>query len=174
MSKRFHIASKNKLNFVQKVELKAKNMLRKIARRKFLGNPFNPPYVCIIGRPKIGKNAWLGPFCLIDGLHDKLTIGKRCDISGGAHILTHSTLKRCISEDEYDYTDHAPTEIGDYCFIGTNAVILMGAKIGHHSVIGAGCVIPQFMEIPPYSVVTGVPGKIVGSSKKYLISENGK
>lgn len=161
---------KNKLDLNKKIKLKIKNILRKVARYKFPGNPFNPPYVWIIGSPKIGKDTWIGPFCLIDGLHDKLTIGRRCDVSGGSHILTHSTLRRCISEDKYDYTDHAPTEIEEYCFIGTNAVVLMGAKIGHHSVIGAGCVIPQFMKVPPYSIVTGVPGKIVGSSKKYLKS----
>ncbi len=149
-----------------------KNILRKISRIKFPGNPFTPPYVWIIGKPKIGKDGWIGAFCLIDGLHDKLTIGKRCDISSGAQILTHSTLIRCISEGKYDYTDHAPTEIGDFCFIGTNAVVLMGSKIGHHSVIGAGCVVPQFTKIPPYSIVTGIPGKIVGSSKKYLKFKN--
>lgn len=153
---------------------KLKNILRKISRLKFLGNPFNPPYVWITGRPKIGEDVWIGAFCLIDGLHDKLTIGKRCDISSGAQILTHSTLRRCLSEDKYDYTDHAPTEIGNYCFIGTNAVVLMGAKIGHHSVIGAGCVVPQFMRVPPYSILTGVPARITGSSKRYLRIKNDK
>lgn len=163
--------TKNKPKSTENIKLRVKNILRKIARRKFIGNPFNPPYVWIIGRPQIDKSVWIGGFCVIDGLHDKLKIGKRCDISSGVQILTHSTLKRCISEDKYDYTDHAPTEIGDFCFIGTNAVVLMGAKIGHHSVIGAGCVVPQFTKIPPYSIVTGIPGKIVGSSKKYLKSK---
>src|SRR3990167_5372056 len=103
------------------IKLKLLKILRKIARTKFPGNPFNPPYVWITGWPSISKDTWIGAFCLIDGLHDKLTIGKGTNISGGAQILTHSTLKRCISEDKYDHTDHAPTEIGKYCFVGTNA-----------------------------------------------------
>lgn len=159
---------------IKKIKFKGKNFLRKITRLKFPGNPFTPPSVWILGNPKIGKDTWIGAFCLIEGLHDKLIIGRGCNISGGTQIVTHSTLKRCISEDKYDCTDHAPTEIGDYCFIGSNAVILMGANVGHHSVVGAGCVIPQFMKIPPYSVVTGIPGKIVSSSKKYLRGDNGK
>ena len=50
----------------------------------------------------------------------------------------------------------------------------MGAKVGHHSVIGAGAVVPEFMIVPPWSIVTGVPGKVVGSSRKYLKDEKGK
>ena len=43
-------------------------------------------------------------------------------------------------------------EIGEHCWIASNAVILKGAKIGDHSVIGAGCVISG--EIPEKSIVT--------------------
>ena len=46
-------------------------------------------------------------------------------------------------------------------FIGTNAVILMGCHVGHHSVIAAGCVLLEDTRIPPYSLVAGVPGRIV-------------
>ena len=52
--------------------------------------------------------------------------------------------------------------------MGTHATILMGVEIGDHSVIAAGSVVPQFMKIPAYSMVAGVPAKIIGSSKKLL------
>ena len=130
-------------------------------------NPYNP-FSWILGKPKIGKGTWVGAFCLLDALHAPLTIGKWCDISSGAQILTHSTIRRCISERKYNKVDSKPTEIGDYCFIGTNAVILMGSKIGHHSVIGAGTVVLEGATIQPYSLIVGVPGKVVGSSKKFL------
>lgn len=124
--------------------------------------------------PEIEKDVWIGAFCLIDGRRSMLKIGKGTNVSSGAQILTHSTVRRCISEGKYDEVDTAPTEIGEYCFIGTNAVVLMGAKVGHHSVIGAGAVVPEFMAVPPWSIVTGVPGKVVGSSRKYLKDEKGK
>ncbi len=130
-------------------------------------NPYNPA-AWILGTPSIGEETWIGAFTLIDSLHDRLTIGMGCNISSGAQILTHNTIKRCISEKKYNHIDHAPTTIEDYCFIGTHATILMGSVIGHHSVIGAGCVIPEHTIIPPYSIVTGVPGKVTGSSKQYL------
>ena len=77
-------------------------------------------------------------------------------------------VRRTISERRFEKADFAPVDIGEFCFIGTNATILMGAVIGHHSVIGAGCIVPQFSVFPPYSIVGGVPAKVIGSSKKFL------
>lgn len=130
-------------------------------------NPYNK-HAWILGNPEIGERVWIGAFCLIDGLHATLKIGRGTDISSGAKILTHSTVQRCISENRYPKVDSAPTEIGEFCFIGTNAVVLKGCNIGHHSVIGAGAVVLEDTKIPPYSLVVGIPAKIVGSSKKFL------
>lgn len=130
-------------------------------------NKYNP-HAWILGDVTIGDDVWIGAFTLLDGKHAKLTIGRGCNISSGAQILTHSTVRRCVSERKYNKVDANPVKIGEYCFIGTNAVILMGAKVGHHSVVGAGAVVPEGMEVTPYSILAGVPAKIIGSSKKYL------
>lgn len=129
-------------------------------------NKYNP-HAWILGEPTIGEKTWIGAFTVIDAKHAQLIIGEGCNIACGVQIMTHSTVKRCISEGEEPLVS-ADTIIGDYCFLGANAVILMGVEIGHHSVIGAGCVVSEGMKIPPYSLVVGVPGKIVGSSKKLL------
>lgn len=133
----------------------------------FPENVYNK-HAWIAGNPEIGERVWIGAFCLIDALYAPLKIGKGTNVSSGAEILTHSTVRRCISEKRHGEVDSAPTEIGEFCFIGTNATVLMGAKIGHHSVIGAGAVVGEGMKIPPYSLVVGVPAKIIGSSKKFL------
>jgi len=122
-------------------------------------NPYNP-HAWIIGKPKIGKGTWIGAFCVIDG-QGGLEIGKGCNISCGAHVLTHSTVRRCVSEGRYSQVDRASVKIGDYVFIGENATVLKGVEIGHHSVIGAGTVVKESAKIPPYSLVVGVPGKVV-------------
>jgi acetyltransferase-like isoleucine patch superfamily enzyme len=129
-------------------------------------NTYNA-HAWMLGKPIIGEDVWIGAFTMIDGLHDTISIGKGCNISNGVQIVTHSTVHRCISERKYPDVDHAPVQIGEYCFFGLNAVVLMGAKIGHHSIIGAGTVITENMEIPPYSLVVGVPGKIVGTTEKF-------
>jgi acetyltransferase-like isoleucine patch superfamily enzyme len=122
-------------------------------------NPYNP-HCWITGEPDIGEGTWIGAFTLIDG-QGGLTIGKGVNVSTGAAILTHNTVKRCVTEGRYTQVDRKPTIIEDFVFIGENATILMGSRIGHHSVIGAGAVVREDTEIPPYSLVVGVPGRVV-------------
>lgn len=121
-------------------------------------NPYNP-FCWIAGTPEIGEGTWIGAFTLIDGLGG-LKIGKGCNISSGAQILSHSTARRCVTERKYPDIDKKPTELGDYVFIGANAVVQMGAKIGHHSIVGAGAVVLEDTVVPPYSLVVGVPARI--------------
>lgn len=124
-------------------------------------NPYNP-LAWIVGTPVIGEGTWIGAFTVIDA-SGGLTIGRGCDISSGAHVMTHSTAKRCVSERQYDQVDRQPVEIGDFVFVGENATILMGSTIGHHSIVAAGAVVPEGMQVPPYSLVAGVPARIVRS-----------
>ena len=112
------------------------------------------------GNVKIGDQCWIGPFTVIDGEYDTVEIGNGVNISSGAQIVTHDTVKRCITNREYDKIDHAPVIIGDYVYIGTNAVILKGCIIGERSVIAAGTVLKENSVIPPNSLVAGVPAEI--------------
>jgi acetyltransferase-like isoleucine patch superfamily enzyme len=128
-------------------------------------NPYNP-HAWIIGAPEIGDGTWIGAFTVIDG-SGGLRIGANCDISAGAQIYTHSTVQRCLSSGVSD-VERAATTLGDRVHVGAGAVILMGASIGSNSVVGAGCVVPQFTDIPPGSVVVGVPARIVGSTDDLL------
>jgi acetyltransferase-like isoleucine patch superfamily enzyme len=122
-------------------------------------NPYNP-FCWIAGSPEIGEGTWIGAFTLIDGLGG-LKIGRGCNISSGAQILSHSTVRRCLTERRHGTVDLKPTDIGDFVFVGANAVVQMGAKIGDHCVIGAGAVVLEDTSIPAYSLVVGVPARIV-------------
>jgi acetyltransferase-like isoleucine patch superfamily enzyme len=56
--------------------------------------------------------------------------------------------------------------IEDDVWLGTRSIILSGVRIGKGSIIAAGALVNR--DIPPYSVVAGVPGKII---KSRLISQ---
>lgn len=122
-------------------------------------NPYNP-LAWVVGTPEIGDDVWIGAFTLIDGLGG-LRIGRGCNISSGAQILSHSTVRRCVTERRYPGIDRKATELGEHVFVGANAVVQMGCRIGHHSVIGAGAVVLEGTEVPPYSLVVGVPARVV-------------
>ena len=53
--------------------------------------------------------------------------------------------------------------IGDGSLIGMGATVLNGARIGRGCLIGAGALIPEGREIPDFSLVMGMPGKVVRS-----------
>lgn len=133
--------------------------MEKPAAKPLPPNPYNP-FCWVAGEPEIGEGTWIGAFTLIDGLGG-LKIGRGCNVSSGAQILSHSTVRRCVTERKFPDVDCKRTEIGDFVFVGANAVIQMGARIGDHSVIGAGAVVLEDTVVPPYSLVAGVPARIV-------------
>lgn len=129
-------------------------------------NRYNP-HAWIINDPEIGEGTWIGAFTVIDGIGG-LKIGKGCDISCGVHIMTHSTVKRCLTERAYAEIEKTETVIEDNVFIGEHATILKGVRIGHSSIIAAGTVITEQMVIPPFSLVAGVPGRIVRNIEREI------
>lgn len=63
---------------------------------------------------------------------DRIDVGAFTTIAGYAsQLLTHSI------DLEHNRQDAAPITIGEYCFVGTNVVILGGARLPARSVLGA-------------------------------------
>jgi carbonic anhydrase/acetyltransferase-like protein (isoleucine patch superfamily) len=62
--------------------------------------------------------------------------------------------------------------IGDRTVVGMNAVILQNATVGEECVLAANTVILEGRDIPPRSVVAGVPGVVKktleGSAAKWI------
>lgn len=86
---------------------------------------------------KVGKNTWIGPNVILDGSGDKLEIGDYCSISAGVQIYTHGSVKWAVSGGKEPYS-HAPTKIGNNCYLAPNVVVAKG------SIIPDGTVIPAF------------------------------
>lgn len=128
-------------------------------------NKYNP-FAWVVGEPDIGNGVWIGAFTVVDG-SGGLSIGDGCDIASGAQIYTHSTVARCVSGGERDI-DRRSTRIGRNVHIGANAVVLMGADIGDGSVVAAGAIVPEGTVAPPFSVLIGVPARVVeGGARKF-------
>ncbi len=121
------------------------------------------------GNVFIGSDVWIGPFCVVDGEYDKVSIGDYTNISSGAQIVTHDTVMRCLTGKKNPIISHAPVIVENNVYIGTNAVILKGCIVGHHSIIAAGAVLKENMIIPPYSLVAGVPATIKRNIQSEII-----
>src|SRR3954467_10652265 len=122
-------------------------------------NPYNP-HAWISGEPQIGAGTWIGAFTVIDG-SGGLTIGAGCDISSGAQIYTHSSVRRCVSGRDFPTVERAPVRIGNHVFIGAGAIVNMGVRIGDPSVVAAGAGVTK--DVQPYPVVGGVPARPIAT-----------
>lgn len=129
------------------------------AEHGFADNPYNQ-HAWIIGEPQIGPGTWIGAFTVIDG-SGGLTIGAGCDISCGAQIYSHSSVRRCVSGRSYPAVERRATSIGDRVFIGANAVVNLGVSIGDEAVVAAGAVVAR--DVPARVVVAGVPARPVAT-----------
>ncbi len=107
--------------------------------------------------------------------NDRLVIGKFCSIACGAKFLftcANHTLKSLstypfpIFFDEWGLDkakvktawDHkGDIVIGNDVWIGYEAVVLSGVHIGDGAIVGARAVVTK--DVPPYTVVGGVPAK---------------
>ena len=117
----------------------------------------------VIGNITFGKEVgiWFGAVIRAD--KDRISIGDRSNIQDNCIVHTSKgypvTLGNEVSVG-HGAILHGCT-IQDHVLVGMGAVVLNGARIGNGSIIGAGAVVTEGKDIPPNSVVVGVPGKIV-------------
>lgn len=113
---------------------------------------------------KIGKDVWIGYFCLIDG-SGGLEIGDNVSISSGVHLYTHDSSRFRMTNCEKDpingsHIDRAPIKIGNNVQIGANSVVLKGVTIGDNVIIGALSMVNK--DIPSNCIAFGNPCKVKG------------
>lgn len=95
------------------------------------------------------------------------------ECSIGTHVMMGEDCTIITRNHNFDRTDipmmdqgfgqEKPVLIGNDVWIGDKVTILPGVKIGDGCIIGANAVVTK--DIPPYSVVAGVPAKIIKSRK---------
>ncbi|NCQ56125.1 antibiotic acetyltransferase [Candidatus Parcubacteria bacterium] len=105
-------------------------------------------------------------------------IGKYCSISWNcciglaSHGLSHISTSPIFTEinngtgtswitSEPQKIEPLRSLIGNDVWIGANAIIIEGLKIGDGAVVGAGAVVTK--DVSPYSIVAGVPAIKIGS-----------
>ncbi len=123
---------------------------------------FVHPDAVLIGHVILGPETSVWPGAVLRGDVGSIEVGERTSVQDGTVVHT---------------TDQWPTRIGagcivghnahlegcvvdDACLIGSMSAVLNRAHIGGGSVVGAGAVVPEDLDVPERSMVLGVPGRI--------------
>lgn len=112
---------------------------------------------------KIGNNSNIGTYAYI-GCSGYIEIGDNVMISPRVSIYSenHNFSEFNLSMKEQGVTREF-VKIEDDCWIASNSVVLAGVTIGKGSIVSAGSIVTK--DVPPYSIVGGVPAKIIRSRK---------
>jgi len=113
---------------------------------------------------KIGKYCSIGPNVLtIHGTHPtKIFVSTHpAFFSPDLHFNPSYTKKQLFKEQPDRLIENEPytTEIGNDVWIGASVNIIEGVKIGDGCIIASGALVNK--DIPPYSIVGGVPVKFI-------------
>jgi|SRR3954451_10282008 len=110
------------------------------------------------GRISIGANTYIGPTSVLFGAGG-IDIADAVLISPGVVITSQQHSFDARGTDIRDQPLRFGTiTIERDVWIGANATILPGVRLGHGSVVGAGAVVAR--DVPPMAVVIGVPARV--------------
>ena len=118
---------------------------------------------CLIGNVIMEEYSSVWHNAVARGDINTIRIGKYTNVQDNAVIHVEDTMDTFIGD--YVTIGHGAIlhgcRVEDHCLIGMGAIILNGAKIGRGSIIAAGALVKENDLIPPYSLVMGMPGKVV-------------
>lgn len=121
---------------------------------------FIAPTAVLIGDVEVGEESsiWFG--AVLRGDNGPIRIGARTSVQDNA--VLHVTKLTQIDDDVT--IGHAAVmedcHVKKHALIGMNAVLLNGCVIGEGSLVAAGSVVGERVEIPDHVLVAGVPAKV--------------
>lgn len=107
---------------------------------------------------------------------DRLEIGRFCSIASGARFLMNSANHTLSSLSTYPFPifyeewggpvhpqdawdNHGDIVVGSDVWIGFEAVVLAGVRIGHGAIVASRALVTR--DVPDYAIVGGVPAKVI-------------
>ena len=121
----------------------------------------------IYGSPEnileIGDESYVGMNTIINGFRAKLTIGTNVSIAQNVNIMVDSGPNASLELQKIYPIEVAEISIGDHSWIGANAIIMPGVKLGKFCVVAANSFVNSNFD--DYSLIAGSPAKLIKKIK---------
>lgn len=126
-------------------------------------NAYQATNAVITGDVTLGEDAgvWFG--CVVRGDDAPLSIGRRTNVQDLTMIHADPGVPNVIGDEVtigHRCVLHGAS-VGDRSLIGMGAILLGGSRVGEGALVAAGAVVREGFEVPPRTLVAGVPAKIV-------------
>lgn len=113
------------------------------------------------GRLEMGRETALSPGVIVDACNGLVRLGRHVLVGPGTVIrAANHCFDRLDIPIMYQGHRHGEIIIEDDVWIAANCTLTPGSRIGTGAIVGAGAVVTG--EVPPYSIVAGVPARRIG------------
>lgn len=124
---------------------------------------FVHPTAVLIGDVIIGPGCYVGPSACLRGDFGRLILEEGANIQDTCVMHGFPNTDTVIEQD--GHVGHGAVlhgcRVGRNAMVGMNAVVMDNAVIGENSIVAAMTFVPADMNIPPRTLVAGVPARLI-------------
>jgi len=124
---------------------------------------FVHPTAVLIGDVIVGPGCYVGPSACLRGDFGRLILEEGANIQDTCVMHGFPNTDTVIEQD--GHVGHGAVlhgcRVGRNAMVGMNAVVMDNAIVGENSIVAAMTFVPADMNIPPRTLVAGVPARLI-------------
>ncbi|EYD72321.1 hypothetical protein [Limimaricola hongkongensis] len=124
---------------------------------------FVHPEAVLIGDAHVGPGAYVGPGAILRGDFGRVIVGANANLQ--ETCVMHAFPNKDVVIEERGHVGHGAVlhgcRVGENAMIGMNAVVMDDVVVGAESIVAALAFVKAGMQIPPRSMVVGMPAKVI-------------
>lgn len=131
------------------------------------------PTAVLIGDVIIGPDCYVGPNASLRGDFGRIVMGRGANLQDNCVVHSHWAFDCLLEEDSHvghGAVIHA-CHLGRDVLVGMNAVVMDEAHVGEGSIVAAMALVSMRQQIPPRSLVAGVPAKVIRAVDEAMLAQ---